>query len=161
MLRPPLLIVSVLALAATLSCSGPTATRNAEADKAAIRALISRAVEVSQAGDAAAWAALFADGGVYMRPNGPEITTRAGLQEFARLYLGEFQSQVAITPVEIEVFGDWGFARTAVKGTIQAKVGGDPVPDPIPVDGKEIGVYRRQQDGAWKLWRLIGNSNRQ
>ncbi len=161
MLRPRSLIVSVLALAATSSCSGPMATRNAEADKAAIRALISRAVEVSQAGDAVAWAALFADGGVYMRPNGPEITTPAGLQQFAALYLGEFRSQVAITPVEIEVFGDWGFARTAVKGTIQAKIGGDPVPDPIPVDGKEISIYRRQQDGAWKLWRLIGNSNRQ
>ena len=153
--------VSVLAIAATLSCSGPTATRDAEADKAAIRALISRAVEVSQAGNAPAWAALFADGGVYMRQNGPEINTRAGLQEFAQLYLGQFRSQVAITPVEVEVFGDWGFARTTVTGTIQAKVGGDPVPDPIPVDGKEIGVYRRQPDGTWKLWRLIGNSNRQ
>ena len=161
MLRSRSLIASVVTLTATLSCSGPTATRDAEADKAAIRALISRAVEASQAGDAAAWAALFADGGVYMRPNGPEITTRTGLQEFAQLYLGQYQSQVAISPVEIEVFGDWGFARTSVKGTIQARAGGDPVPDPIPVDGKEIGIYRRQQDGTWKLWRLIGNSNRQ
>ena len=137
------------------------ATRDTEADKAAIRALISRAVEVTRAGDAAAWAALFADGGVYMPPGGPEVTTRARLQEFAQLYLGEFRSQTVITPVEIEVFGDWAFARTSVKGTIQAKVGGDPLPDPITVDGKEIGVYRRQQDGTWRLWRLIGNSNRQ
>ena len=155
------LLVSVLALAGTWSCAGPTATRNVEADKAAIRALIGRAVEINRTGDAAAWAALFADGGVYMPPNGPEVTTPTGLQEFAQLYLGRFQSQVAITPVEVEVFGDWGFARTSVKGTIQAKVGGDPVPDPLAVDGKEIGVYRRQQDGGWKLWRLIGNSNRQ
>jgi len=116
---------------------------------------------VSRAGNGAAWAALFADGGVYMPANGPEITTRAGLEEFAQLYLGRFWSQTTITPVEVEVFGDWGFARTSVKGTIQAKVGGDPVPDPLQVDGKEIGIYRRQQDGAWKLWRLIGNSNRQ
>jgi uncharacterized protein (TIGR02246 family) len=161
MLRAQSLVASVLALAATWSCSGPTATRDAEADKAAIRALITRAVAASQSGDAAGWAALFADGAVYMRPNGPEITTREALQEFAQLYLGEFRSQTVVTPVEIEVFGDWAFARTSVKGTVQKKVGGDPVPDPIPVDGKEIGVYRRQQDGTWKLWRLIGNSNRQ
>ena len=159
--RSRTLLASALALAVTLSCAGPTATRDAEADKAAIRALISRAVEVSQAGNAPAWAALFADGGVYMPSNGPEVTTQAGLLEFAQLYLGRFRSQVAITPVEVEVFGDWGFARTSVKGTIQGKVGGDPVPDPIAVDGKEISVYRRQQDGTWKLWRLIGNSNRQ
>ena len=161
MLRAQSVVASVLALAATLSCSGRAPTRDPEADKAAIGALISRAVEVSRAGNGAAWAALFADGGVYMPANGPEITTRAGLEEFAQLYLGQFRSQTTITPVEIEVFGDWGFARTSVKGTIQAKVGGDPVPDPISVDGKEIGIYRRQQDGAWKLWRLIGNSNRQ
>ena len=161
MLRSRSLIVPVLVLAATWSCSGRTPTRDAEADKEAIRALISRALEVSRTGDAAGWTALFADGGIYMPPNGPEVTTRAGLQEFAQLYLGQFRSQTTITPVEIEVFGDWGFARTSVKGTILAKVGGDPVPDPISVDGKEIGIYRRQQDGAWKLWRLIGNSNRQ
>ena len=161
MLRARSLIASVLALAATLSCSGPTPTRDPEADKAAIRALISRAVDATRAGNGAEWAALFADGGIYMPANAQEITTRAGLEEYAQLYLGRFWSQTAITPVEVEVFGDWGFARTSVKGTIQAKVGGDPVPDPLQVDAKEIGIYRRQQDGAWKLWRLIGNSNRQ
>jgi uncharacterized protein (TIGR02246 family) len=155
-------MLSVVALAVTWSCSQPAGTpvpRDAEADKAAIRALVTRAVAVSQAGDAAGWAALFADGGIYMRGNGEDITTHAGLLEFATLYLGQYYSRTATTPVEVEVFGDWGFARTTVKGTIQAKIGGDPTPDPVKVDGKEIGVYRRQPDGTWKLWRLIGNSN--
>jgi uncharacterized protein (TIGR02246 family) len=162
----PLVLAAVFALAATTvwSCSKPApgavaVPHDAEADKAAIRAVVSRAVEVSKAGDAAGWAALFADGGVYMRPNGEEIATRAGLQEFAGLYMGQYNSRVQITPVEVEVFGDWGFARTSVKGEVQGKVGGDPLPDPLKVDGKEIGIYRRQQDGSWKLWRLIGNSN--
>jgi uncharacterized protein (TIGR02246 family) len=161
LLRAQSLLASVLVIAATVSCSQRLATHDPEADKAAIRALIGRAVEVSRAGNAAAWADLFADGGIYMPANGQEITTRTALEQYAQLYLGQFLLQTAITPVEIEVFGDWGFARTSVKGTIQSKLGGDPTPDPIPVDGKEIGIYRRQQDGAWKLWRLIGNSNRQ
>jgi len=160
MLRVQSLVASVLALAATLSCSGRAPTRDAEADKAAIRALIGRAVEVSRAGDAAAWAALFADGGVYMPANGPEITTRAGLEEFAQLYLGRFWSQTTITPVEVEVFGDWGLPGPLSKERSRRKLEGTRS-DPLQVDGKEIGIYRRQQDGAWKLWRLIGNSNRQ
>ncbi len=57
--------------------------------------------------------------------------------------------------MEIEVLGDWAFARTRVTGTLNPKDEGDP----FPVDSKEIAIYRRQPDGAWKLWRLIGNSN--
>ena len=154
-------VALALALTATLSCSRPTVARDPEADKAALRAFMSQAAKVNQAADAAGWADLFAEGGTYLPPNGPEVTTRAGLQEVAAQYFVAFQPRVVITPVEVEVFGDWAFAKTAVKGTLLAKTGGDPVPEPIPVDGKEIAIYRRQQDGGWKLWRLIGNSNRQ
>ena len=154
------MLMVVLALAATLSCSGPESRRDGEADKAAIRAFIGQAMKVNQAGDAAAWADLFTEGGVYMPSNGPEITTRAGLQEAAQRYFAEFQPHVVITPVEVEVDEDWAFAKTTVTGTLLPKAGGDPVPEPIPVEGKEIAIYRRQQDGRWKLWRLIGNSNR-
>lgn len=160
MLHDRLLVALVLAVTAMVSCSGPTVTRDPEADKAAVRAFISRAAKVNQSGDPAAWTDLFAEGGIYMPANGPEVTTRAGLQEVAAGYFGEFQPKVVITPVEIEVFGDWAFAKTTVKGTLLPRTGGDPVPEPIPVDGKEIAVYRRQQNGGWKLWRLIGNSNR-
>ena len=161
MLRYRSLLVIVPVLAAMLSCSGPTVTRrDTEVDKAAIRTFIRRAVEVNRAGDAAAWADFFAEGGVYMPANSPEVTTRAGLREAAERYFGEFQPKIVITPVEIEVSEDWAFAKTTVTGTLLPKSGGDPVPEPVPVNGKEIAVYRRQQDGGWKLWRLIGNSNR-
>jgi len=161
MLHARSFVAIAVALTATWSCSRPTVARDPEADKAAIRAFMSRASKVNQAADAAAWADLFAEGGIYMPPNGPEVTTRAGLQEGAARYFGQFQPRVVISPVEVEVFGDWAFAKTAVKGTLLPTTGGDPVPEPIPVDGKEIAIYRRQHDGAWKLWRLIGNSNRQ
>jgi uncharacterized protein (TIGR02246 family) len=161
MIHARLFIAFALALAATVSCSQPTGARDPEADKAAIRAFISRAAKLSQAADAAAWVNLFAEGGTYMPPNGPEVTTRAGLQDVAARYFGEFQPRVVITPVEVEVFGDWAFAKTTLKGTLLPRAGGDPVPEPVPIDGKEIAIYRRQQDGGWKLWRLIGNSNRQ
>jgi uncharacterized protein (TIGR02246 family) len=160
MRRARLFIALILAAAALASCSGSSSSRDPEADKAAIRAFITRASRLSRAEDASAWVNLFAEGGVYMPPDGPEINTRAALQEYADVYLGEFEPHITITPVDVEVFGDWGFARTTVKGTIVPRSGGDPLPEPIPVDAKEIGIYQRQQNGDWKLWRLIGNSNR-
>src|SRR5947207_12712922 len=103
-------IALMVAGASMASCAKGAASRDPEADKAAIRAVITRAGEATRAGDAAAWTALFADGAVYMRPGGPEISTRASLQEFASLYLGQYYSRTEVTPVEVEVFGDWGFA---------------------------------------------------
>jgi ketosteroid isomerase-like protein len=42
-----------------------------------------------------------------------------------------------------------------VTGTLTPKAGGERA----SVNAKEIGIFRREPDGAWRLWRLIGNSN--
>jgi uncharacterized protein (TIGR02246 family) len=156
MSRYRLIVVLVPFLAANFACSRAPIAQNADADKAAIRMFIDRATELNQAGATAAWVAMFAEGGAYMPANGPEVTGRSGLQAVAERQFAQFQPQITITPVEIEVFGDWAFAKAIVAGTLQPRAGGDPV----TIDAKEIAVYRRQQDGGWKLWRLIGNSNR-
>jgi uncharacterized protein (TIGR02246 family) len=150
------IVVLVPALASTLACSESSVIQDTEADRAAIRTFIERATNVNRSGDAAAWVAQFAEGAVYMPANGPEVSTRSGLQAVAERNFAQFLPQITITPIEVEVFGDWAFARTTVTGTLQPKAGGDVV----TLDLKEIAVYRRQQDGGWKLWRLIGNSNR-
>jgi ketosteroid isomerase-like protein len=130
--------------------------RDIESDKAAIRQFIASAGDVNRRGSAAAWAAEFADGAIYMPANASEVTTAAGLQDVAKRRLAEADTDITISPAEIEIFGEWAYARTAVKGTVRRKNGGAP----IPVDGKELAIYRRQPDRSWKLWRLIGNSNR-
>ena len=137
------IVVLVPSFAATLACSESTVNQDTEADKAAIRTFIEQATNVNRSGDAAAWAAQFAEGAVYIPANGPEVSTRSGLQAVAERNFTQFQPQVTITPVEVEVFGDWAFARTTVTGTLQPKAGGDVV----TLDGKEIAIYRRQQDG--------------
>jgi uncharacterized protein (TIGR02246 family) len=132
----------------------PTISR--EADREAIRAVLKEASAAHRAGDAERWAALFTNDAVIMPSNQPAISGRDAVRRFGRERFDKFSSTAEVKAVEIEICGDWAFARTAVTGTFRPKAGGAP----IELDLKEIAIYRRQPDGSWKVARLIGNSNR-
>ncbi len=63
----------------------------------------------------------------------------------------EFEIHVA----EVQVAGDWAYARGTytANGTLIASS------DPIFVDDKFMSIFQRQSDGSWKLHRDIFNSN--
>jgi uncharacterized protein (TIGR02246 family) len=132
----------------------PAAASAEESDRAAIVALIEATEAANNAGDVAGWVGLFADDAVYMAPGAPAVTTRDGLVEVAR---AGFRHRAAIdmTPVEIEVVGDWAFAWLKVGGSV-ALAGSNEV---VAVNVKEIVVYRRDETGAWRIARLISNSD--
>ena len=146
---------ALMVLFVVQACTSGTSERDTSADVEAIRAAVNRATEINNAGDAAAWADLFAEGAIVMPAGEREITTRQDLEAYAQRWFDRFNTDITINPVEIEVLGDWAFVRTRVTGTSNSKDEGDPV----RVDDKEIAIFRRQSDGAWKVWRLIGNSN--
>jgi ketosteroid isomerase-like protein len=81
------------------------------------------------------------------------LVVRWPTHEDARGFFEQFESNIMIDPLEIEVIGDWAFVRTAVTGTLRARAGGEE----IAVDGRELAIFRRQEDGEWKLWRLVQN----
>ena len=149
------LAVSVSRLAAQAS-PGRSEARDTKADREAIQALLQEASATHRAGDVERWAALFTNDVVLLPSNQPPISGREAVRRFGRELFEKFTSTAEIRPVEIQVCGDWAFARTAVSGTFTPKDGGAP----IELDLKEIAIYRRQADGKWKVARLIGNSNR-
>ena len=126
-----------------------------QADVKAIETLISRATQINNDGDFEAWADLFDEKGIYMPSNAPEITTHEGLVADCKADFDEFKYDIIITPVEINILGEWAFSRTTVTGTMTNKASGES----SKIDVKEIAIYKRQTNGEWKLWRLIGNSN--
>ena len=136
-----------------VACGGQPAL---DADVAAIEALIARATYVNNAGDIEGWVALFADDAVYLPEGRPPVTTREGLEGAAVSQFSRYRPNIQITADEIQVLGDWAFARTTVTGTLTPHRNANP----IRVEGKEIALYRRQPDGGWKIARLIGNSSR-
>jgi uncharacterized protein (TIGR02246 family) len=116
--------------------------------------LIQRTADANNAGDAEAWVALFTDDFVYMAPGAPEATTKAGLREVAEAGF-RHQADIHIIPLEIAVTGSWAYARSRVGGTVVVQPSGEVV----NVDVKQIVIYRRDAAGAWRIARLISNSN--
>jgi uncharacterized protein (TIGR02246 family) len=148
--------------AAVLAACGPantadpaTATADAAADEAAIRELIRQAETTNNTADSLGWVALFEEDAVYMTQGIPEVTTIAGLREIASSGFAAYATSIAISPAEVVILGDWAFARSRVSGTATPRAGGDD----IPVDLKQLVLYRRQPDGGWKIARFINNSN--
>lgn len=123
-------------------------------DVAAIRDVIQRVQTANNAGDVDAWVALFAPDAVYMASNLPPVTTREGLLGVARTGFVN-KADIRITPDEIEVCDGWAFARNHVTGSIKLQSNGST----IPVDVKQIVIYKKQPGGEWKISRLISNSN--
>lgn len=125
-------------------------------DTAAIKALVEQVETANNAGDVEAWMALFAADFVYMAPGAPSVTTRDGLREVAKAGF-KHRASVRIEPLEIRVFSGWAFARNSVAGNVKLHGSGDVV----PVDVRQIVIYSQDDQGVWKIARLISNSNAQ
>ncbi len=146
--------LGTVVLVASLSPCAGRAQQGIADDETAIRALIQKTQDANNAGDVEAWVSLFAEDAVYMPPGAPAVTTRKGLVEIAK---AGFRNRASITiePLEIRVFGDWAFARSRVTGSVRLH-DRDEV---VPVDVKQLVIYSRGADGAWRIARLINNSN--
>jgi uncharacterized protein (TIGR02246 family) len=134
------------------ACTSPEDPAVAERQ---IRALIEQTVQANNAGNVEEWVALFEDGAVYMPAGQPAITTREDLRAIAQAGFSQATVNATMTADEIVVMGDWAFARLGVTGTATPAEGGDIA----TFDLKEIALYHRQDDGTWKIARLILNSN--
>jgi uncharacterized protein (TIGR02246 family) len=147
---------ALLILVPACSRQETKADGNTDADRKAIEAVLTEASAAYRDADAERWAAIFTKDAVIMLAGQPAITGREALVRLAQERFRQFTTAVEIKPEEIEMCGDWAFARTAVTGTFTPKDGSTP----MELDLKEIAIYRRQPDGTWKVARLIGNSNR-
>jgi uncharacterized protein (TIGR02246 family) len=147
MLSMPILLAQLLAAGGQPSFA---------ADKRALADLIERTEAANNAGDVPAWVALFSDGAVYMAPGAPPVTTREGLVGVAEAGF-RHRASVDLQPVEIQVCGAWAFARIHVTGHVKLHESGKVV----PIDVKQVAIYRRNEAGRWQIARLISNSNSQ
>lgn len=151
--KPGITALTTITLLVPLALQAQT-DRSWTADQRAIVDLIQRTQVSNNAGDVEAWVALFADDAVYMAPGAPAVTTRRGLREVAAAGF-RHRADIAIDPVEIVVTGPWAYARTRVGGTVTVH----PTGEVVAVDVKQIVIYRRTESGAWRIARLISNSN--
>ncbi|MGP6088950.1 YybH family protein [Antarctobacter jejuensis] len=145
-------LVGALALVVSMSIPSLSAADDAS-DAAAIDAVWEAYETARVAGDADAWLALWDEGGVQMPPGmparGKDVLTVGVPKAFAAMPA----SAMDISPVETVIMGDWAFSRGTYTAAITS--GGNAV----ALDGKFMTIFRRQDDGAWLIYRDIFNAN--
>ncbi len=107
------------------------------------------------AGDADALLALYADRPVLMAHGQPAIVGKAAIRPLYRALLKEVTIQSKGKLMEVQAAGDWGFFWSTYSLTATPKAGGKP----IRSRGKSLFIVKRDRRGAWKIARLIDNSD--
>jgi ketosteroid isomerase-like protein len=85
----------------------------------------------------------------------PVVTGKAAIRPLYEAVLNEFDFQSEGTVKEVVVSGDVGYFWSAYALTATPKAGGDP----MKVTGKSLFIVRREPGGAWKITRLMDNSD--
>ena len=125
------------------------------ADIAAIKQLAARWRAGWLAGDADAVVSLYADHPVLMPQGRPAIFGKAAIRSLYRAVLSEVQIESKGALREVQAAGDWGYFWSTYSLRATPKGGGEP----IRSKGKSVFIVRRQRNGAWKIARLIDNSD--
>jgi len=126
-----------------------------EADGAAIEAMWDVYETALIDGDAEKWLSLWDEGGVQLPPGGPAVD-KAELAAAMPAELADVDfTAMDIQPAETVVSGDFAFSRGVY--TLEGGSGDDA----FAVDGKFLTIFRRQDDGSWRIYRDAFNSNTQ
>jgi uncharacterized protein (TIGR02246 family) len=125
-------------------------------DVAAIKSLFEKHAAALSAGDAAAVTALFADNGVMVPPDRSAMTGKEAIRWGLRQAFGLFTAKITGESLEVEIGGDWAYARRTYAMTITAKTGGEQT----DVVASWLDILKRQPDGSWKVHLEMMNSDR-
>jgi len=127
-----------------------------EADVEAIKDMLeNQYVSIIAKGDFERWLAFCTEDVIFMPPNSVVLKGKDAIREFVQPYFEQFNLETDVTVDEIEVSGDWAFARWHYSAQYIPKAGGDAIPE----NGKEIWIFKRQADGTWKCSHAIWNSD--
>ena len=147
------LAVLALVLAANLGCQSQAAIGLTANDEASLRQLLYNEMKAANSKDAAAWAAVYAEDAIVLRPHAPAVEGREAIQKW--LATLPSVSNAKGQGVEAMGYGDLAYLR----GTYSMTFAIPGVPTPIDEQGKFLQIYRKQSDGSWKMTREIYNSD--
>jgi ketosteroid isomerase-like protein len=125
------------------------------ADVEAIKAWFDTYTSTIAAGNLDNWVDHFAEDIVAMPPNEAVIKGKEASRQWGQPFFDQFNQEELVTIEEIEVAGNWAFARLPYTLKLTPKAGGEP----FQANGKGIYIFKRQADGRWKAWRVIWNGN--
>lgn len=122
-------------------------------DAAAIEAFWPVFQETVKSGDVDAYLEFWADDGIAMPPNAPQVTGKEQIRNWYQAVVEQVILAYDITNKEVVISGDIAISRGVFAGTMTVKDSGDQ----SPLAGKYMTFLKRQPDGTWKMYRDIWN----
>lgn len=119
-----------------------------------IEAALASFAEAFNGGDGAGVAALYTEDAALLPPGEARVDGREAIQAFWQGAIDAGLSAITLEAVEVEEAGDLAFE--VGKFTLQAPGEGD---QKTTVFGKYIVVWKKGDDGAWRLYRDIWNTS--
>ena len=142
-----------------LLLAGSATTGNAadvEAFRAAVQDTFDKYSAAMNAENSDVWISLWDENGIQMPPGAPAVVGKPAIEKGIRASHQALDwEKFTIRLEEVQVGGDWGYARGTYSASITPKVGGETA----FLDGKYLTIFKRQPDGSWKLFRDCFNSN--
>lgn len=147
--------VLAVCAAGTSGCAQPPAPDTSEADLNAIRAITDRFDEAINVGDFEALAGLYDENAIRMPSEAPAQIGKAAIREWFRVEAEQFEVEIDNVVRDTQISGDWAYSWGDASGTLTARDG----TETRAIDSKWMSVSRRVEDGSWKVYRDIYNSN--
>ena len=151
-----LAFILIVVLGIMLGCGSQESTIDIKADITAINQLLSQYESSVSEENLDLWISLWVVDGIQMPPNSPAVIGRKNIQVKMQSLFDLFDWNMTISGEEVEVAGDWAFARGNYTYVLTPKEEGTV----IRGEGKYLTILTRQADGSWKLLRDCFNDNR-
>ena len=107
------------------------------------------------AGDAEFVLSLYADEPVLMPSGQPAIFGKENIRPLYEAVMKEVELKSQYKVMDVEASGDLGYFWCSYTLTATPKAGGET----FEVSGKYICIVKRQDDGSWKITKLMDNSD--
>jgi uncharacterized protein (TIGR02246 family) len=126
-----------------------------ETDVEVINRLHEEGLAAVNAGDVARIMNLWTEDALRMPPNEPAAIGKASIEAQYRAMFDELTTDLHVQTETTDVSGNWAYSRWTCAGTLAPKAGGKPVREEF----KCVDIFRKQQDGTWKMTLHIWNGN--
>lgn len=146
-----LAVVCACAQPAPETVQGPTKAE----DEAALRAALDEWYETFNARDAARLASLYTNDGIAIPDGQPERVGRAAIQKGFEDSFPDENCRISGEMLEVEVYGDVAYERGIDRMTCTSAESGETT----EASSRWIAICKRGPDGAWLVYRDIGNSS--
>lgn len=154
-MRTSLINMAFAVLLLTACVQDPESSTDVEADSLAVLELVNRIQETAGAGNFDAYFDLYTDDAVWMFPDDFEDVGKEGARD-AYGFVERYTFDQETTINEIQVMGDWAFARLSFDGYIRPRPNIDA--EPVRAISRHLVLMQRQPDGSWKFARDIFNN---